>query len=212
MTTPIMNMSGLVSGFDSLSLIDAIIEVARQPIYDMQSKQTDLTDQITAWQTLNTKLLAFKIASDRLKPSSSWDVLSATSSDEDIITATADTDAPTGIYSFTVNQLATNHQISSNGFADIDTTTLGTGTVTLHLGDSLSDQIEIDETNNTLEGLRDAINESSLDISASIINTGDEDAPYQLLISSNDTGADNVLDIDLDLSEVLLFTSLPKER
>ena len=205
-----MNIGGIISGFDSLGLIDATIEIGRTPIYRMQERQTEITDQITAWQALNTKLLAFGISCNNLKSASSWDVFSCTSSDEDILTASADSSAPLGVYSFTVNQLAANHQIASNGFADTDETTIGTGTFTLELGDNLSTQIEIDETNNTLEGLRNAINDSTLDVTATIINTGSGDTPYQLMISSDETGADNQIacEIDLDGGTSLYFMQI----
>ena len=206
----LMNIGGIISGFDSLSLIDATIEIGRAPIYRMQERQTEITDQISAWQSLNTKMLAFKISCDSLKSSSSWDVFSCTSSDDDILTADADSSAPAGLYTFTVNELAANHQIASNGFADSDETTIGTGTFTLEYGENLSTEIDIDETNNTLEGLRDAINDTSLNVTASIINTGSGDTPYQLMISSDETGTENLLDYEIDLEggTSLYFTQI----
>ena len=124
----VLEIGGLISGFDYLTLIDAMIEIERAPIYEYQAQQAEYTTEMTAWQSLNTTLLALKIAGDNLMNLSDWNLLSSESSDTDILTVSADSTAPMGAYSFTVNQLATNHQISSNGFADTDTTTLGTGT------------------------------------------------------------------------------------
>ena len=56
--------------------------------------------------------------------------------------------------------------------------------------------LTFDATNNTLEGIRDAINALDSDVTASIVNDG-SGTPYRLSISSNTTGVDNSLKIDV---------------
>jgi len=51
-----------------------------------------------------------------------------------------------------------------------------------------SKTIAIDDSNNSLEGIRDAINEAKIGITASVVNDGSQ-APYRLLLSSDSVGA-----------------------
>lgn len=54
--------------------------------------------------------------------------------------------------------------------------------------------ITIDSTNNTLGGIRDAINAAGMGVTASIINDGSA-TPYRLVLASNSTGAANSIKI-----------------
>src|SRR5690606_38221243 len=79
---------------------------------------------------------------------------------------------------------------------------VGKGELTLRLGHwsgnsfnvnekKASGTIAIDETNNTLAGLRDAINDAKLGITASIVNDG---TAYKLMLNA-ETGANNEIEI-----------------
>jgi flagellar hook-associated protein 2 len=54
--------------------------------------------------------------------------------------------------------------------------------------DGVTKAFTVPSSNNSLNGLRDAINASGAGVTASIINTGSGATPYQLVISANDTG------------------------
>lgn len=53
-----------------------------------------------------------------------------------------------------------------------------------------SKTIAIDETNNSLDGIRDAINAAKIGITASVVNDGSE-APYRLLLNADTPGANS---------------------
>jgi flagellar hook-associated protein 2 len=59
--------------------------------------------------------------------------------------------------------------------------------------DKTSTTITIDSTNNTLEGIRDAINDADFGVNAVIVNDG---TGSRLLLTSEDTGAENAIDIE----------------
>jgi flagellar hook-associated protein 2 len=95
--------------------------------------------------------------------------------------------------------------VSGVGFPDgttisavIDTTHFLTSTagkegkgVTLNTSSaSGSKTIAIDDSNNSLEGIRDAINEAKIGITASVVNDGSQ-TPYRLLLSSDSVGANS---------------------
>ncbi|HHF09060.1 MAG TPA: hypothetical protein ENL28_00425, partial [Candidatus Atribacteria bacterium] len=119
-------------------------------------------------------------------------------SDESILTATATSSAVTGTYLLRVEQLAYAHQIAtSSSYADYDTTTFGEGTITIQVGTGASVEITIDSSNNTLEGIKNAINKSGAGVTASIVNTTDG---YKLLLSSKQTGLEGAITVTSDLS------------
>ncbi len=60
--------------------------------------------------------------------------------------------------------------------------------------------IKIDSSNNTLQGVRDAINKANAGVTASIINDG-SGAPYRLVLNSNNTGATNSMRISVTSSD-----------
>jgi flagellar hook-associated protein 2 len=61
--------------------------------------------------------------------------------------------------------------------------------------------ISIDHVNNTLEGLRDAINQSAAPVTATIINvSGGTTADYRLLIQSDETGTAHAVSVSSNLT------------
>jgi len=191
-----MSVDGLVSGIDTSSYIDAVMELARQPAAMLEAKQAKLQSQMVAFQTLNASLLALKQQAYAMALPTSLSQRTLTSSNIDLLTATASSSAARGTYTLRVNAVAQAHQIASQGFADFDSTTIGTGEFSITIGsgdDAVTTSVTVDSDNNTLAGLRSAINESAADVTAFIINTGGDSAPYQLVMCSNQTGADNAL-------------------
>ncbi len=60
-----------------------------------------------------------------------------------------------------------------------------------------SSAVVIDSTNNTLEGIRDAINKANIGVSASIVNDG-SGTPYRLVLNSTKTGEKSSMRITLE--------------
>ena len=84
-------------------------------------------------------------------------------------------------------------QILSSGFAETSST-LGNGTVSITVGTTTT-EITIDDTNNTLDGLRLAINNSGANVQANFLNDGSATNPVKLVISGTQTGIDNAVSI-----------------
>ncbi len=213
-------------GLDVQSIVDQLMQIEHQPVDTMQSKVTDLKNRVTAFQTLNTKVstLLDKIKSiiyggdtdPALTPYSFQDRLvqsifanrKVTSSDDSIVSATSGKGTASGSYAITVSSLAQAMTMASANVADIDTTTLGTGTIVIQgtTGDPVN--VTIDSSNNSLAGIRNAINSANAGVTATIINDGSS-TPYRLLISANTTGTANAFTITNNLtggSSALDFT------
>src|SRR5439155_23589457 len=126
-----------------------------------------------------------------------FDSRTAASSNTSVLNAAAGIAAAPGDYVVTVGALARAHQVVSQGFGDVNTTGVGTGTFTITAAGQ-STTIQVDSSNNTLGGLRDAINRANGNVSASIVQDGDNS--YRLMISSKATGTANALTISSTLS------------
>ena len=140
MATSTMSISGLISNLDTNSIVAALIELERIPIQRLEIRKTLEQAKITAWQSVNTKLLALKIQSYALSKESTYRIRNASSSNSNVLTASAQNGATTGSFSFTVQQLAQTHQIASRGFGNSDQTSIGTGTITIEKGNGYVDR------------------------------------------------------------------------
>ncbi|RJP20928.1 MAG: hypothetical protein C4520_10660 [Candidatus Abyssobacteria bacterium SURF_5] len=195
-----ITFSGLSTGIDFQSIVDVMILAERRRIDLVMLNKAEEQAKLTAIQGFNTLLLGLRTSATSLSKQSSFQTLSATSTQENLILASVTGNAAPGTHILTVNRLAQAHQLASQGFADTDTTSLGTGTVTIQVGSGASTAIEIDASNNTLSGLRDAINNSDAGVTASIIHDGSSLNPYRLLLSGSETGAANTIDVTVDLT------------
>jgi flagellar hook-associated protein 2 len=191
------SISGLISGLKTDDIIAKIIEAGKQPIERYQARQANLRDQQAALQEANTRLGAVKDAAGQLALSSFFDSQSVTSSNTSVLSATAGTGAAVGQYTMTVQSLALAHQQVSQSYSDVDTTTLGTGTLTIAASGQTT-TLNVDSSNNTLAGIRDAINRSNSNVGASIVQDGD--SSYRLMLYSKQTGTANALTIQSTLN------------
>ncbi|MFW5825448.1 MAG: flagellar filament capping protein FliD, partial [Marinobacter sp.] len=102
--------------------------------------------------------------------------------------------ASRGTYNLDVTKMAEAHALAFADMPDRDSTSVGAGTLTLAVGDKTTD-ITIDDSNDTLQGLANAINDSDAGVSASIINTGNG---YRLVLGSDETGTANQINMSTD--------------
>lgn len=212
------SVSGLVSGFDTDSIIEKMIEVAGAAKDTLTAKETTEKSKLTAWQTINTDLLAVETKISALAKSSAFNSYTATSSNTNVLTVSADTSAATGTYYIKVDSRAQAHQIVASSSSDSETSTftsktadIGTGTVKFTFANDSSKDFEvtIDSNNSTLSGLCNAINNADESVQASIINTGTTSNPqYQLLLTSTDTGDSSQFSVSADSSISVDFSTV----
>lgn len=99
-------VNGLISGIDTQSVIQALLESYQIPITNLQDQQSTLSSQASDYQTINSDMQALLTAAEALNTPSSWDLMTASSSDPSVATATASSGALAGSLGFTVDQLA----------------------------------------------------------------------------------------------------------
>ena len=129
------SIDGLVTGLDTSSVISNLMKVERAPEQVMTDKKSAFDAQTTAWNDITTALNTLSTAGGDLLTTQKMALFSASSSTPTVATASVTAGAsvsPTTL-SFRVDQLATAHQVASNGVASASST-LGAGTTTLGVG------------------------------------------------------------------------------
>lgn len=108
------SISGLATGNDWNSTITQLMAVERKPITAWTNRQSDYTKDKDAWKDINSRLLSLKTKSESLMESSLWNSRTATATDTDVLTASADSTAVAGTYDIKVKQLAQAQQVRSD--------------------------------------------------------------------------------------------------
>lgn len=191
---------GVGSGLDVQSIISQLMSLERRPLDALESKQRLFESQLSDYGKLKSALSTFQDTMLGLSSVDKFQVHSATSGNEAAFTATADENASVGSYNIEVTSLATSHKLASTTFTD-SATVVGTGTLNIDVGGNAF-AVTVDGTNNTLAGIRDAINGAAdnTGVSATIIN---EAGGSRLVLTSKDTGAANAISVstvDADLN------------
>lgn len=185
--------SGAGSGLDIANLVSQLVAAEADPVNArLNNRETNLGSELSAFGTLKSALSAFQSSVTKLEEETAFQVYTATSSNEESFTATANSTAVPGTYNIEVVQLASAEKLRSVDYS-AGTDTVGTGTLDISLGTETF-QLTIDATNNTLEDIRSAINSAADNpgVTASIISV---DSGTQLILSSDKLGVSNNIDI-----------------
>jgi len=183
-------ITGIGSGIDIDSIVASMVAAERAPKEtQLATLEKKTTTQITAVGALKGAISDFQTALGALNKPELFQARAATSSKSDLVGVTASTTAGAGSYQLEVKSLASSSKVALQPFTNTAEApaTFGGGTLTFKIGDkSLS--VAVDEANNTLAGIRDAINAGGKDIglTATIVT---DDAGARLVLSSASTGA-----------------------
>jgi len=175
--------TGLISGLDIQGIVDQLIAIESRPRQIITQRNTVLQAQQAAFQDINAKLFSLDFAIDTLTKESTYQSTRATSSNENVITATSGNTATAGSYQFTVDKLVSSQQLITQGFKDADNTPVGAGTLTFEFGDARLDSNTDLRTLNGGEG-----------INRGRILIGDRSGATQLIDLSRAVTVDDVLD------------------
>lgn len=208
--------AGIGSGLDIDGLVTQLVAAERSPSESRLIRQESrLTNELSAFGALQGSLNVVKDALARLTQSSTFNSRTAISSDTSAVGVSANGDAEPGSYNLEVQQLAQTQSLASGSFSEL-TDTIGEGVLTFRFGtasltppegagqsfdsfavdaESQSVSITVDSSNNTIQGLRDAINDADMGVTATIVNDG---SGYRLLMSTNETGAGKAMEIQVE--------------
>jgi flagellar hook-associated protein 2 len=185
--------SGVGSGIDIESLVTQLIAAEGEPATNrLNKKEATWQADLSAYGSLKSALSSFQSAVKALNDPADFLGRTSTSSNTEVFSATADQTAVPGKYDIEVIQLAESAKSRSGNFTSADEV-VGTGSLAISLG-AETFNITVDSENNTLAGLRDAINAASENpgVTASLINV---DGGSRLVLTSDKLGSANTIDI-----------------
>jgi flagellar hook-associated protein 2 len=182
-----MAVDGLISGLDTTSLINSLMQAEAIPQTLLKSKVTDSTTYITAMQALNSKIAALADLATKTSKPAGVDLHTATSSST-AVTATAGPGATDGNLDFTVDRLA-QAQVTVSG--PLTQWPDQPPVLTFVSADGTTKQITA--ASSSLADVAAAINSAGVGVSATRVSAGLDPSTgqqlYRLQLSSTKTGA-----------------------
>jgi len=201
----IISALGSGSGINTSALVGQLVDINKAPqLGRLTTRQTLLETQISDFGLLRSAFSTLETAASVLGNADTFNAKSASIPTTTLLGITKlDAKASVGDYSITVEQIAQAQSVSSGNFSS-QTTAIGKGTLTIRFGNwnagvdtftvdstKTGGTITIDDSNNSLTGLRDTINKSNLGVKASIVSEG---GSYKLLVTGP-SGASSEVEI-----------------
>lgn len=163
-----VQFGGLISGLDTNQLISQLTEIERRPVRQLQARREGIQQDLTRISRLSSAMNSLGQAFDTLADPARSTPFAAKSSHPEALSVTATGDATPGTYQVEIVQRAQTALQRSTGF---NNESVRAGTLEISVFGEESVTIDIAE-GASLEAVRDQINETGLDVQASIINTG----------------------------------------
>lgn len=188
-------VDGIVSGFDTTALIEAISTAYSGPLALMEADLEDTKATLDKVAGLSNRLEDLSTAIETLQGDDGLLAFTASPSIEGAFTAEVSAGITPGTYTVQVDKLATNETEVSVGVSDPDAMTLNTGTFSVTYQGQTYD-LTVDGTNNSLTDLAAQID--GIDgLSAYVLDTRDgSGSPFKLVVNGDATGADATIELD----------------
>lgn len=200
-----LSSAGIGSNLDVDGIVSKLMSVERQPLTKLARREASYQAKLSGFGTLKGALSAFQSAVKGLSDLSKFQGVRVTPADATIATASAGTGATPGNYSLKVTTLAQAQKLVAAGTTS-SSAAVGKGVISFDFGTTGAGSfvssgtgiktVTIDDTNNSLAGIRDAINKAAVGVTATIVNDG-SGTPYRLALTSDKTGAANSMKISV---------------
>lgn len=213
-----ISSAGLGSNLDVSSIVSQLLAVDKQPITALDRKTASFQAKLSGFGTLKGALSSFQGAVLGLSDISKFQNVKTAIADATIATASGSSIAVPGTYSLEVSKLAQAQKLNAVGqltstaaiggggstvlsfdFGTISGATAVAGKYTNAAFTSSGSGVKtvsIDSTNNSLGGIRDAINKAAVGVTATIVNDG-SGTPFRLSLAVTGSGEANSLKISV---------------
>jgi flagellar hook-associated protein 2 len=211
-----LSSAGIGSNLDVDGIVSKLMSVEQQPLTKLNQTEASYQAKLSGFGTLKGALAQFQTAVAGLANITKFQGVLASAGDPSVVTVSGSATAAPGNFSLNVTQLAQAQKLVAAGTAS-QTAPVGSGVISIDFGtiagafDSVSGTysgatfttggtgvktITIDSTNNSLQGIRDAINSAGVGVTATIVNDGSA-SPYRLSLTSTKTGAASSMKISV---------------
>ncbi len=200
-----LRLPGLATGIDTSALIQQLMMIESRRLATYQVKKADYQEQNTALSDLQSRVSALKTAVSVLSDADDLEIFKTSSSDTDILTASASSDANPGSHSIEINQLATTDtwiQDTSTFSYETDYVLTDDGNgVFIYSYNHQERAITAVKNVTTLEDMVGLINNDADNpgVTASLLYQGGK---YHLMLSGQETGQDYQISVNTSTTEV----------
>lgn len=205
----VSTISGLSSGIDWQSTIDALMRLEQRRVTLIENRQSLEQKRLDAWRAINNRMLALNTSMGSLQEAAAFLSSRALSSQPNSVAVTATGSAAPGVYRVQVEQLAAAARLVHQGVASADDSSLNTSgadqvfAYTYGSGDEAVTVTLAIPDGATLRDLRDLINQDAANpgVRASLLNDGSGGANgWHLVLSGTATGLAAQLAVDEELT------------
>lgn len=185
-----MSVDGLISGLDTTSLINQLMQAEAAPQTSLKNKVTATQAVIAGYQSINTRFAALQSAAGVLGKAETWSTPTAASSSTHVSTTTTSA-AAAGQIQFDVTAVAAAHSLATGAFAQLADIAASMPPVLSGMKNGVS--FTITPADGTLAGVVAAINSATDSAGAALglTATAVQVAPgsFRLQVTSKGTGA-----------------------
>ncbi|MFO1023015.1 MAG: flagellar filament capping protein FliD [Planctomycetales bacterium] len=142
----IQSGTGLASGLDVKSIVDALINAQKGTVNRLTARVTDLQTQDAGLLKLSSAINDFKTVSSALTDKTVFNRTSYTASDTTQFGITLSSGATVGTYNVQALRKAATHQQASKGFADASQL-VGSGSISIAKGGQVASRTKLDALN-----------------------------------------------------------------
>ena len=180
----IIGALGAGSGVDVKALAQSLVDVEKMPREEaINSKIDDQERRIAGYSALMLSLETVKTAFQKLNDLNDFNAGTVNNSAPSVVSAVTTSAAVPGRHTIEVQRLAAAQRHASGAFAS-STVSLNSGnpfSVNLTLDGDVQSSIRV--ATDTPQGIVDAINDADQGVEAQLINTGDANNPYKIVLS-----------------------------
>lgn len=179
---------GIGSGLKLDELLESLRKAENASLTAIQNRQVENVNRISAYGKLKGTITALQTAGKALNDDTLYGAVKVSAGGEGI-TATGSNKATPGQYNIIVEKLATQQSLTTSRVSTRDSALGVDGKITVTLENGKEHTLDLTGKDTSLQGVMKAINaDPKLGISATIINNGDKDHPYQLVLTASETG------------------------
>ena len=163
----------------------------RDRLKNMELSKKFKESRLNLINDLETKVKGIHLSVGEIGNRSGYKDLVLNSSDQETVTGVPTTGVtPTGSWDIEVEKLPENAASITNGFPDMDRTKAGVGYIRFVSKEEGEKLIYVSEEGSTLSKIAQTINQSGMDVKASIVNDRDDlQNPYRLIVSGRLMGS-----------------------
>lgn len=209
---------GIGSNLDVNGIVTKLMSVEQQPVTLLNKKEASYQAKLSAYGGLQSAVSSFQSALQGLSDVTKFQSTKASPADSTVVTASSSSISTAGSYTIDVTTLAQSQKLVAAGQTSITAAIGGGGATTLtfdfgtvsggafaagaYTGAGFASNgagiktVTIDSSNNSLSGIKDAINNAKIGVTASIVNDGGA-SPYRLVLSSDTLGKSNSIKLSV---------------